>query len=355
MLAVGSVIVLAMIGMLIFSRPDPPVVSLEETKSAIDRAAQAGALRYARETYQTAQTLLKEGWLEMSRQDGRLAPFRTYRLADSLLSLACKTAQEAVAESKVHREYLDSLSRGERDELEYEIGAWREALNGSLTKLKAQAYLSSADLSLETGRLFIDQGEYQDALSSLAKGREFLGRLSDMLARYSNDEAQKLDLWRSWVQETLAESQKKGAYAVIVDKSAHKTYLVRTGKLMHTYDCDLGYNSAHNKFFSGDGATPEGKYKVVSVKSRGSKYYKALLLDYPNQSDKRRFQQNKEKGIISPYAHIGGLIEIHGDGGKGQDWTEGCVALSNADMDHLMRHVSKGTPVTIVRRSDRWP
>ncbi len=348
-------IILAVVGVLVFPRPHPPVVSLEKAKSAIDRASEAEALRYALETYRTAQTLLKKGWVEMGRQNGRLAPFRTYHLADSLLGLAGKTAQQAAVESIARREYLDSLARREQGELDGEISAWREALNGSLTKLKAQGYLSSAELSLETSRLLIDQGEYPDALLSLAKGRKFLGQLSDMLAQYSNDEVQKLDVWRSWVQETLAESRRKGAYAVIVDKSAHKTYLVGTGKLMHTYDCDLGYNSAHNKFFSGDGATPEGKYKVVSVKSRGSKYYKALLLDYPNQSDKRRFEQNKEKGIISPQAHIGGLIEIHGDGGKGQDWTEGCVALSNADMNHLMRHVRMGTPVTIVRRSDRWP
>jgi murein L,D-transpeptidase YafK len=176
-----------------------------------------------------------------------------------------------------------------------------------------------------------------------------------MLAEYSDDEAQRMDLWRGWVEQTLAESRKQGTYALIVDKSAHKTYLAKSGRLVHTYDCELGYNSAHNKMFAGDGATPEGKYRVTQVKPRGSKYYKALLLSYPNQSDQKRFGENKKKGIISAQAHIGGFIEIHGEGGKNQDWTEGCVALTNRDMDHLMQYVRAGTRVTIVRRSDQWP
>ena len=47
-------------------------------------------------------------------------------------------------------------------------------------------------------------------------------------------------------------------------------------------------------------------------------------------------------------AGIGGLIEIHGEGGRGRDWTRGCVALANPDIDDLFRHVEVGTPVTIV-------
>ncbi|KPJ65286.1 MAG: hypothetical protein AMJ89_05265 [candidate division Zixibacteria bacterium SM23_73] len=164
-----------------------------------------------------------------------------------------------------------------------------------------------------------------------------------------------MSIWRRWVQETLAESRIKGTYAIIVDKSMRKTYLVHAGKLMHAYNCELGYNSAHNKLFAGDGATPEGKYQVSAVKSHGSKYYKALLINYPNQMDKKRFEENKRKGIISPNAHIGGFIEIHGEGGKNKDWTDGCVALTNSEMDHIMQYATVGTPVTIIRRSDLWP
>ncbi len=59
-------------------------------------------------------------------------------------------------------------------------------------------------------------------------------------------------------------------------------------------------------------------YKIIEKKQNGqTKYYKALLLNYPNEDDKKRFLANKKNGIISKDAKIGNLIEIHGNGGKG--------------------------------------
>jgi murein L,D-transpeptidase YafK len=152
----------------------------------------------------------------------------------------------------------------------------------------------------------------------------------------------------------VSDSRENNTYAIVVDKSIHRTYLVKSGQLIRTYKCELGYNAAHQKLFSGDGATPEGQYKITKIKNK-SKYHKAVLLNFPNTLDVRRFRENKAKGIVSRYARVGALIEIHGEGGKKEDWTDGCVALTNNDMDHLMQYVSLGTPVTIVRKSDRWP
>jgi len=56
----------------------------------------------------------------------------------------------------------------------------------------------------------------------------------------------------------------------------------------------------------------------------------------------------KRAGQLPRGAALGGLIEIHGEGGRGKDWTKGCVALSNDDIDDLYRKVGVGTPVTIV-------
>jgi murein L,D-transpeptidase YafK len=87
----------------------------------------------------------------------------------------------------------------------------------------------------------------------------------------------------------------------------------------------------------------------VKKKDRGqSRYHRALLLDYPNAADRERFAAAQRRGEIPRGARIGGLIEIHGDGGRGQNWTEGCVALANDDMDDLYARVGVGTRVTIV-------
>ncbi|MBE3139905.1 MAG: L,D-transpeptidase family protein, partial [Thermoplasmata archaeon] len=77
-------------------------------------------------------------------------------------------------------------------------------------------------------------------------------------------------------------------------------------------------------------------------------YYKALLLDYPNDEDKKRFKSEIKHGSLPASAKIGDLIEIHGNGGKGVDWTEGCIALTDKEMDVVFRIVKAGTPVTIV-------
>ena len=125
--------------------------------------------------------------------------------------------------------------------------------------------------------------------------------------------------------------------------------------MLDTYACELGRNPAYQKRYAGDGATPEGKYTVVDVKAQGSKYYKALVLDYPNGRDRERYAENKATGTIPPGTGPGGHIEIHGMGGRGLDWTDGCVALTDRDMDDIMKLAGVGTPVTIVRKSDRWP
>jgi len=355
LVAVLIVILFSVLVFLFLPCQHPPVASLENAKLALKQAAKTGALRYKKQFYRSAEKLMRDGWMEMAHQNGRLAPFRNYEVADSILKLAAETAHEADREARERIRYLDSLAQSERADLQNELLLCREALDGSLANFKAEHYWTSADLSLQVSELLITKGEYEEACQTVAKGRESLHRLIEILAEYANDEAQKINVWRRWVQETLTESRTKGTYVVIVDKSAHKTYLIRAGNLVHTYDCEVGYNSVHQKLFAGDGATPEGKYQISAVKPHGSKYYKALLINYPNALDKKRFQENKKRGIISLRARIGGLIEIHGEGGRNEDWTDGCIALTNSEMDHIMQYVTVGTPVTIVRRSDLWP
>ena len=335
---------------------DAPVGSLDKAKQALVQAAKAGALRYSEKTYRNAEELMKSGWMEMARQNGRLAPFRDYKTADSLLNLAFETAQTAMKDAQTQIQNLQYLTKSELDELYKDLIEWREALNGALTKFRAEHFWNSAELSYKTAEKLMLSGEYDEAHQTIAGGKDFLQKMAAILADYGNDEARKLSLWRRWVRETIDDSKNSGGHALIIDKAKHRTYLINAGKVIRTYDSDLGYNSANQKLFSGDGATPEGKYYISDVKTNGrSRYYKALLIDYPNSADKRRFQDSRVRGIISSKAKIGGLIEIHGEGGRNRDWTEGCVALANKDMDHLMRYVGVGTPVTIVRKSDQWP
>ena len=112
---------------------------------------------------------------------------------------------------------------------------------------------------------------------------------------------------------------------------------------------NLGKTGLEIKELRGDKATPEGMYKITKkFDSSKTKYYKALLLDYPNDEDIAKFKAEIATGSLPASAKIGGLIEIHGNGGKGIDWTEGCVALTDKEMDVVFKISKVGTPVTIV-------
>jgi len=333
----------------------PPAELLQRAQAALDSAAQAEAVRYSEPIYRRAETTLKCGWMEMARQNGRFGPFRDYALADSLLFTAFTLADSAAKQAQDAVHLLKTRAQTEFSLLQEELGNWREALDGSLSLYTAEHYWTKADLGLKMSESLIRQEEYQEALEATSHSREALHRVGELLAEYANDEVKSIVSWQRWVQETIAESRNSGGHAIIVNKTAHKAYLLRDGNIIHTYDCELGYNSARQKLFAGDGATPEGRYRVTSVRHNGSKYHKALMLDYPNTTDNRRFAENKRRGIISRNTRIGRNIEIHGGGGRGQDWTDGCVALTDEDMNHLIRFVTIGTPVTIVRRSDHWP
>jgi hypothetical protein len=338
----------------LYQRDYPPTATMANAKAALERAAIVGAPRYAADSYGLADQALRDGSMAIAYQNGRFALLRNYRDADSLVGRGLRLALKAGVEAEGRAHSLDSLARSQHDELEQELSLCREALDGTLINFEAERYWSMADLGVNTAWLLIGKGEYEDAMASVAKAKRALKHVIESMAEAVNNEKGKIATWRDWVQNTLAESRTAGGYALIVDKSAHKAYLVNGGKLVRSYPCELGWNSAEQKYFQGDGATPEGRYKITTVK-RASKYYRALMLDYPNDLDRRRFAENKRKGVISRYARIGALIEIHGGGGRDQDWTDGCIAFANRDLDSVMKCVSVGTPVTIVRRSDTWP
>lgn len=159
-----------------------------------------------------------------------------------------------------------------------------------------------------------------------------------------------LSLWQKMAQETIAESKKISLPTIIVDKLEKKLFVYSGGEKKSVYDVGLGRFSLADKLHAGDEATPEGKYKVKK-KILNSRYYKALLLDYPNEDDRKRFAEMKKKGLIAPQVGIGGLIEIHGGGQDGL--TYGCIAMENEAIDELFRIVEIGTPVTIVGTLNR--
>jgi len=137
------------------------------------------------------------------------------------------------------------------------------------------------------------------------------------------------------------------ADSIVVSKSAHTLSLMSGKTVLKTYHVARGRGSAKAKQVAGDNRTPEGKY-IVDEKKTSTSFHRALHLSYPNADDRAR-AANLGK---SP----GGDIEIHGLPtafawlGTMQhtlDWTAGCIALSNDEIDEVWKMVSVGTPVEI--------
>jgi lipoprotein-anchoring transpeptidase ErfK/SrfK len=134
---------------------------------------------------------------------------------------------------------------------------------------------------------------------------------------------------------------------IVVKKNERKLLLYQQGELLKMYPVDLGRNPLGPKVFQGDLRTPEGDYSVVERRDVGqTKFYLALVLNYPNGTDRLRYDWAVKSGFLPKDIGIGGLIEIHGDG-IGFDWTEGCIALDNPHMQELFRKIPLGTSVRI--------
>ena len=148
---------------------------------------------------------------------------------------------------------------------------------------------------------------------------------------------------------------------IYVSKSERRLWLVQGTVLVRDYHIGLGPSPRGDKYFQGDGRTPEGEY-FVCVKNSSSQYHKSLGINYPSPKHAENglacgvisygdycsiVNANDAKRLPPPNTRLGGHIFIHG-GGSFMDWTLGCVAVSDIDMDELFDVVSVGTPVYIL-------
>jgi hypothetical protein len=211
------------------------------------------------------------------------------------------------------------------------------------------------ELLIQQARSFMEQGQFAQAQRAARQAEQHLtsqaAHLNAELGRYL-DKAQ-VEQWRAMVRQTVEWSRQHQAAALVVVKAKRRLTFYRNGRAVMSYPVRLGFNGVQEKRYEDDGATPEGRYRVVRVKDRGeTEFYRALLLDYPNAEDQRRFVSARKAGLLPAGARIGGNIEIHGEANRALSQTLGCVMLGNRQMDALFREVEAGTPVTIVGAVD---
>lgn len=138
-----------------------------------------------------------------------------------------------------------------------------------------------------------------------------------------------------------------GIDLVKVDKSERKMYLLSDGEVIKQYRVALGANPKGHKRQEGDEKTPEGEYIFDHVKEDSS-FHRAMHISYPNSAD---IANADKQGV-----HPGGFIMVHGQRNwlgwlafiaQRFNWTNGCIALTNSEMDEFLRLVSVGTKIQI--------
>lgn len=334
--------------MVVYLSDKPPVEAVDLARRTIIEAKKSMADKYAAGTLRSAENLFEQSIEEWKLQNEKFFPFRDYSVTEELALKSVREAESAVEEASVSRVKLKQNVEDKLIRLEERIKYFEKYYKGlALNRSVLKFFNTGKTEFLESG---IEYGNkhYMEALKLIYLADENISRAEksahQKLVSFFKD-------YPEWEKNTRMayNLSKKGLTVILVDKMGASLTILRAGKEYKTFTAEFGNNWMGDKSMVGDKATPEGVYKV-KAKKRGvaTKYYKALLLNYPNDDDRKRFDQMVRSGKIAKNAGIGGLIEVHGEGGRGIHWTDGCIALVNSDMDTVYNLCGVDTPVIIV-------
>ena len=131
---------------------------------------------------------------------------------------------------------------------------------------------------------------------------------------------------------------------VLVKKGERRMYLLHKNEVLKSYRIDLGFEPKGHKAIEGDGKTPEGLY-FIDRRNANSRFHLSLGISYPNPQDRALARELGKSA--------GGDIFIHGGPPKGSgykrftDWTWGCIAVSDGQIEDIYAMVKNGTPILI--------
>lgn len=344
------VIVIAAVGYstIVYKTNKPPLEEINLARESLATAKGKMAGRYANETLKEAESLYKWSMKEWQVQNGKFFVFRDYSLTRDLALKSINKSTNAGTEAKNVKTKLKNNVESELADLKKQISRFEKYYkNLVLGRSIINAFNKGKTLFLEA-QIEYKKNDFQQAAQLAKKATESISQAE------KTAHVKLLDFYKnypSWQKNTnLAYNlSKKGQTVILVDKIQSTFIILKGGKEYKTFPAEFGKSWMGNKLYAGDKATPEGVYRILEKKSNAkTKYYKALLINYPNNEDQKRFDRMVKSGEISKRTHIGGLIEIHGGGGKGIHWTDGCIALENKEMDDVYNQCGVNTPVIIV-------
>jgi len=329
--------------------PEPPLLEIEQARVAIAAARDHNSVIYSPKTFREARSYYDSAMISWRSENERFILFRDYEKARAFAAIANKKAIEATKTTIAKSNSLKTNLEGEIRRLNGEITSFEKIFQSMPIPQDIRKKHARGKLLLKEAEIDFKKENYVSGNVKITEANEYISNAYSLARKNLEEYFKDYSKWQDWAVSTITDSRRTGAYAIVIEKIPPRLHLYQGGKKKYTFDAEFGSNWIGDKKRRGDLATPEGEYKVTKKLSRGAtKYHKALMINFPNKQDIEEFNSRLKNGQIPEDSRIGDLIEIHGDGGRGGNWTQGCVALKNDDMDVLFKYVSIGTPVTII-------
>jgi murein L,D-transpeptidase YafK len=335
--------------LLIRFTPHAPTGEMESAREIISRAETNKADTYSKKLFTEAKIFYDSAMVNWHRENKRFLYFRHYDRVIMFANLSAKKGTQAMENSISSSSNLKIKLKEKIKTLDDLVSQIDALFTSYPLTSEIRNRMAKGKILLEESKIVYNKGQYLLANRKMTDAEYLLTESYDFASANLKNYFKSFSVWKKWADKTLAESRKSHDYSIIIDKFSRKCFIYLSGLKKYEFEAELGRNWVGDKRTRGDLATPEGMYKITKKFDGGkTKYYKALLLDYPNEEDIQKFRSEIEHGTLPASAKIGGLIEIHGNGGKGIDWTEGCIALTDKEMDLVFKIVKVGTPVTII-------
>ena len=312
----------------------------------------AGGSLFTGPGYEAYRQALQKAKRVLEEENLKLGWFRDYDRVRSEFRQVLRTGRRLLADVQtLKQERLEGIART-LAEVRQRLADLSAITLSIRERGVARQSLTRAEVMLREAETFAGQSRFEEARERLAaaetSAREAEEAVVDFLGRYL-DRGQ-ISAWLTLAEDTVRESQLRRTTVIVVGKLERKLTVYQSGVPRLVCDIGLGFNGLADKLHAGDSATPEGRYRVIK-KNPSSRFYKALLINYPNEDDRREFETLKKQGLIPSSVTIGGLVEIHGGGEDAL--TEGCISVANDIMDKIYALVPVGTSVTIVGTAER--
>jgi L,D-peptidoglycan transpeptidase YkuD (ErfK/YbiS/YcfS/YnhG family) len=335
--------------LLLRSIPQPPEEKVTYARIALSEATSNKADTYSKNLYREARALYDSAMINWQEENKRFIYFRNYEKVAGFAELSARKAEQAAKISKNNVSDLNIYLKQKIDKLNDIIYQIDKRFASYPLSEEVWKRISRGKMLLKECEVAYRKGQYAQAQVMVADSELLLTESYEKATADLKEYFNSYPDWKKWADRTIRESRQNQSYSIIIDKYSRKCLVYLGGIKKYEYHVELGKNWVGDKRVKGDKSTPEGMYKIVKkFGSNKTKYHKALLIDYPNETDKEEFKKEIASGTLPRSAKMGSLIEIHGDGGRGIDWTEGCIALTNSEMDVVFKIASEGTPVTII-------